>query len=218
MATTATSSRNRRARQLKHQHQRTPFKTKADLQILEDYDMKRFRRHLKSKVTFPVYVKIEQTNEDVRPHFHFIATESITKNTFRTLILNCLQGEKIDLKVEEVDEDRIEVLCSYTAKNTQYVGRCTFTLGKFWTESPAELGKLTDSERVTILKNSILYEDSSTARRLSDYFFMGIIPEDELSKPSFLPLWRNYLECDSHYAQVYEIAMMDTGWNHTQAL
>jgi hypothetical protein len=212
----ATKTVNRRARKLFNQHEITPFKTKADVSILEDFDFDHFREQIKEKAPCPLHIKIEQTSKHHRIHFHITATEDIPPNTFKQLIKSCLQGERTDIKVEKFDDKRAKNYCEYIAKETYYNTlknkQCEIALKKFYKKNPAELGKQTYKERLEKLVNVILYQNTASAQRLREYYFSGVLKLDEMLKPAWLTRWGRFLKYNHELAQQYELRLFDTNW------
>lgn len=206
MATTQAHSRQRRYRKLKHQHALTQFKTIAHLSILEDYGVKRFRRHLKDKITYPLYLKIE-VGESGRPHYHLISTSHIPKSTFRQLIHSCLQGEKFDLRVEKVEQRTIHSKLWYIAKPSNYDGRCEASYCNFWTENTQALSKQTTSERRKTVSNMLRYGADD---KLRSYVMLGVLDADMLDKAGFSALWRNCLRHDPKLEELHELLLLNT--------
>jgi len=216
MATTKRNAASDRASQLINQHALTPFRTKADISILDDYNFDRFRRHLKEKATFPIHVKIEQVDENSRIHFHITSTEEISPNTFKQLIKSCLQGERTDIKVEKFDESKLEGYCNYIAKNTYYNTlkgkKSVFAINGFYTDNPTKLRRRSYTQRLKKLVNVILYQNTASAQRLREYYFSGVLKLEEMLKPAWLTRWGRFLKYNHELAQQYELRLFDTNW------
>jgi len=192
----------------KHQHFLTPFKTIAHLTITQDFNLTRFRRHLREKVKFPLYVKIE-LGKSGRPHFHIIAKQNVTHDEFKQLFQSCLQGEKIDLRVDIIENDKQALnWCWYVTKQTEYEGRCEFVINNFWTKKPAELRIQTPAEKRKSLRHIVLTDDL-----LHEYYLHSIIPEETLSKPNFFSLWKYCLKDCPDLRHKYEYDLILNEWD-----
>ncbi|WP_417848385.1 hypothetical protein [Thalassoglobus sp.] len=203
MATTKQQSATRWRRILFHQDKLTPITYWGTLHIHSDFDMQKFRDKLRRNSPCDFVGFIELSKRGKRPHFHFLFKGDPHKPTFRRHIKKSLGDQKFRLQIDKIRD--VSDVIYYVTKPTRYAGRSVFSVGKFFTEKTAELGKITPAE---IRRKTMRMAALDTKFVLMVMY--DIITTDQAFRPNCRNWWKRVGQDDPELDQRLEIALLDT--------
>ena len=186
---------------LLNQHRLIPWEYVFWLTILQDYDMKRFKRRLSqfNAGRFNISWSMETARGAARPHFSGVMRTEETEEAFREYILRCLSERgstvPIDLRIRRFDDSLANRCAVYQAKSDfnclkrnelcEVGVREFFTTGHPWTRPSSELAKLQSTDKWDRAKAELL-EDVE----LLWAYMTGKVTDSDLEDGRFLWKWR----------------------------
>lgn len=188
---------------LRHEHKNNPIKYWGTLHIGADFNMQRFRKQLSKLSNIPLMGIIEQASKTTVPHFHFLFHTNPNKQTFRAILVRCLEGQDIRLQIERIKTP--EAIFKYVTKKDCYKGRNAFTNGKFFSKKTETLRKLTSKE-VRQWAEHLL----STDEKLAQMVVGQVINREQLKDACFLSWWQ---KAGGRFSEEVALALDNAGYN-----